>query len=255
MIPLADAPSLRGAARRSWLLWLALVGVLAAVLALVAGLARTSTGPGPLLPSGSAAIVVVDVSSSTRSAAQFISRTLMPLTNDPRRRVGLVVFSNTAYEALPPSTPSDGLKGWLDRFARETPKSSAWASFSSGTAISTGLVLAHRLLRGAHVANSHVVLVSDLVDTQSDVPRLQAITARYEREGIDLKVVKVTAHAARQAPDLGFVERAASTTVEPSRADGGVSRLAVLAALVAAAALLAAAHELAFHPFTWRAAT
>lgn len=255
VIPLADARALRGAVRRSSLLWLVLVAVLAAVLALFAGLARTGTGPRPLVPAGSAAVVVIDVSSSTRSAARFISSTLEPLTRDPSRQVGLVLFSNTAYEALPPSTPVDGLKGWLDRFARETPKTSPWASFSSGTAISSGLVLAHRLLRSAHVATPHVILVSDLVDTGSDVPELQAIVARYQREAIDLKIVKIRSHAARRAPDLGFVERAASATVEPARSGGGAPRLALLAALVAAAALLAAVYELAFHPLTWRPAT
>lgn len=255
MIPLAEAASFRGAVRRSALLWFALVAVLAAVLALVAALARAGSGAGPLLPSGSSAIVVVDVSSSTRSAAKFIARTLMPLTRDPHRRVGLVVFSNAAYEALPPSTPSDGLAGWLDRFARGTPRSSPWAPFSSGTAISSGLVLADRIVRREQVAKPHVVLVSDLVDTQSDVPKLEAVTARYQREGIDLRVVKVEAHSSRQAPDLGFVERAASATVQPSRSAAGVPHLLLLAALVGAAALLAAAYELAFHPFAWRAAT
>ena len=251
VLPLADARSLRRAARRSSVLWLALVAVLAAVLALFAGLARGGTGSRPLLPSGSAAIVVVDVSSSTRSAAKSVSRILEPLTSDPRRRLGLVVFSNAAYVALPPSTPASGLQGWLDRFARETPRSNPWASFSSGTAISTGLVLAERLIRRDHVAQPNVVLVSDLVDTQSDVPKLQAAIGRYGREGIDLKIVKVEAHAARLAPNLGFVERAASATVAASRPSAGGPPLALLAALVAVAALLAAVYELAFHPFTW----
>jgi hypothetical protein len=255
MLPLADSPSFRGAVRRSSTLWLALVTVLAAVVALIAGLAGAGTGPRPLLPSGSAAIVVVDVSSSTRSAAKFISRVLGPLTSDPRRRLGLVVFSNAAYDALPPSTPADGLKGWLDRFAGETPGTSPWASFSSGTAISTGLVLAHRILRRDHVAKPHVVLVSDLVDTASDVPKLQAIVARYEREAVDLKIVKVRPHSSRQAPNLAFVEHAASATVAADSANGGDPRFALLAILVAAAALLAAVYELAFHPLTWRPAT
>jgi VWA domain containing CoxE-like protein len=255
-LPLADAPSFRRAARRSATLWLALVTVLAAVLALIVGLlAGTGSGPRPLLRSGTAAIVVVDVSSSTRSAAKSISRVLGTLTSDPRRRLGLVVFSNAAYDALPPSTPADGLKGWLDRFAREKPSTSPWASFSSGTAISTGLVLAHRLLHRDHVVKPHVVLVSDLVDTESDVPKLQAVIARYQREGIDLRIVKVERHPSRQAPNLAFLEHAASATVDAGRPSGGDSRLPLLATLVAAAALLAAGYELAFHPFTWRPAT
>jgi VWA domain-containing protein len=254
-LPLADAASLQGSARRSSALRLALVVPLAAVLALLAVQARGGTGSRPLLPSGSAAIVVVDVSSSTHAAAKSISRVLQGLTKDPRRRVGLVVFSNAAYVALPPSTPADALKGWSDRFARNAPGTNPWASFSGGTAISSGLVLARRLVRRDHVVHPHVVLISDLVDTESDVPRLQEVVARYQREAIDLKIVKLGRGSSRQAPNLAFVERAASATVEPAPTGGGDARLILLAALVGTAALVATVHELAFHPFRWRAAT
>ena len=79
----------------------------------------------------------IDLSGSTRPASKAIARVLLGLTRDPSRHLGLVVFSDTAYEALPPSTPVDGLKGWLDLFAHDRPRNYPWTpSFSSGTAIS-----------------------------------------------------------------------------------------------------------------------
>jgi hypothetical protein len=256
VLPLADARSLHGASRRSSVLWLALVATLAVLLALSAALAWSGTGSRPLLSPGSDAVVVVDVSSSTRSASNSIARILRGLTNDPRRRLGLVVFSNAAYEALPLSTPVEGLKGWLERFAAKTPRLHPWATFSSGTAISTGLVLARRLLLRAHVVKPHVVLVSDLDDAPSDVPMLQTVVAQYQRQAIDLRVVRVKRHSGSlRAPDLGFVEQAASTTVAAGSPDSGGAWLALGAVLAAAAALAAALHELAFHPFAWGTAT
>lgn len=256
VLAVADAPSLHGSARRSSTLWLALAAPFVAVLALLAVQARGGTGLRPLLPSGSAAIVVVDVSSSTHAAAKSIARVLQSLTNEPRRPVGLVVFSNAAYVALPPSTPADALKGWVDRFARNAAGTNPWGSFTGGTTISSGLILAQRLIRRDHVVKPHVVLISDLVDTASDVPRLQEVVAGYQRHAIDLRIVKLgRGSASRNAPDLAFVERAASARVEADRTGGGDGRLVLLAALIGIAALVAAVHELAFHPFAWRAAT
>lgn len=254
-LPVDDAGSLDGPCRRSRALWLALAVAVAALLAAFALAEPAHTGARPVLPTGSAAIVVLDVSSSTRSSSTSISRVLRGVASDTRRRLGLVLFSNTAYEALPPTTPADGLQGWLDRFARDDRGTNPWASFSGGTSISSGLLLAHRLL-GRHPAEAHVVLVSDLADAGSDVARLQGVVALYQREGIDLRIVDLARYSgSRRAPDLGFLEHAATATVEPSRPAGGGSPYLTLAVLVVAAALVTAVHELAFHPFSWRPAT
>ena len=72
-------------------------------------------------------------------------------------RYGLVVFSNVAYEALPPGSPASALRPLIRYFtvptARRRPGAAAplptnpWTlSFSSGTRISAGLDLAHRIL-------------------------------------------------------------------------------------------------------------
>ena len=261
-LPLPDAGSLASTARLSWALWGALAATLLAALLVFVAQSRGDATGGQLLAPGEDAVVVLDLSSSTRSAAKPIARVLRTLTGDPQRRLGLVVFSNSAYEALPPSTPVDGLAGWLDRFARTPPADYPWSSFTGGTTISSGLVLARRMLRRDHVVAPHVVLVSDLVDPPSDLERLQTTVAQYQREGIDLRIVTVrpprqprSAGVPAQLPNATFVERAASATIDPTRSGGGSGRLPVLLALVGALAVLAALYELLFHPLTWKAGT
>lgn len=257
-LPLADAGALTRSTRRPAVLQGLLVASVVVVLLVLVAQARARPGERPLLQSGADAVVVVDLSSSTRSASRAIAHALGGLAADPRRRLGLVLFSNTAYEALPPSTPAAAFAGWVDRFAHAGPGAYPWSSFSSGTTISTGLVLARQILRRARVTSPRVILVSDLVDPPSDLQRLETTVAQYQRDRIDLKVVRLLAHsrgpaatAAFNLPNADFVERAASTTVTARATAAGGDRLLVLAAALGVLTLLAAAHELAFHPFSW----
>lgn len=257
-LPLADTAVLARASRRPSALRFLLLGSLVAVLLVLVAQARTSAGERPLLESGADAVVVVDLSSSTRSASKAIARALGGLTDDPRRRLGLVLFSTGAYEALPPSTPAVAFAGWVDRFAHAKPGTYPWSAFSSGTTISTGLVLARQILRRSQVADPRVVLVSDLVDPPSDLQRLETTVAQYRRDGIDLTVVRLLARARGPAataafnlPNANFVERAASTAVTARPAAAGDDRQLVLAVVLGVLTLLAAAHELVFHPLAW----
>ena len=261
VLPIADAGSFDDARRRTWLLWAGLTGAIVALLLVFVVHARAQTSEEPILQPGSDAVVVIDLSGSTRPASKAIARVLLALTRDPSRHLGLVVFSDAAYEALPPSTPVDGLDGWLDLFAHERPRNYPWTpSFSSGTVISSGLVLARQMLRRDGVADPHVVLVSDLVDAAPDLERLETVVTQYQREGIDLKVVAVhRKHAASgpapEFPNASFVERAASRTVDPSRSTTTDSGVIVAAVLLVALGLLAAANELLLHPLTLRTQT
>lgn len=260
VLPIADGGSLDRACRRTWLLWGALTAVTVAVLLAFVLRARAQTTTAPILRPGADAVVVVDLSSSTRSSSKAIARVLLSLTRDPERHLGLVVFSDSAYEALPPSTPVDGLQGWLDLFAHDPPRIYPWTpSFSSGTVISSGLVLARQMLRLAGASDPHVVLVSDLIDAAPDLEKLETVVAGYQREDIDLKVVSVRRQPrARpsgplgQPPNASFVERAASATVVLGRSGATQTRLFVLVGLVGVLGLLTTLYELAFHPLTWR---
>lgn len=257
-LPLADAGALVHGSRRPASLQAVLVaGVVVALLVLVAQ-ARARTGRPPLLRSGSDAVVVVDLSSSTRSASSAIARALHGLAADPKRKLGLILFSTTAYVALPPSTPADAFAGWVERFAHARPGATAWSSFSSGTTISSGLVLARRVLLRTRAVHPHVVLVSDLVDPPSDLQRVETTLAQYQRDGIDLKVVRLRAHPGAVAsaftlPNATAVERIASTTVTAGAGRSAGDGRIVLAALLGLVAVLAAVLELGFHPFTWGA--
>jgi hypothetical protein len=262
VLQLADAASFGVARRRTRLLWGSLAAVLLVLLVVFAVRARAQAAEAPILDPGTDAMIVVDLSGSTLSASTGIARVLLDLTRDPRRHLGLVVFSDTAYEALPPATPVDGLKGWLELFARGDTWNYPWTpSFASGTAISKGLVLARKILRRDHVEHPHVVLVSDLDDADSDLDRLETVTAQYQREGIDLSVIKVRVGVEPSAGSLAglrnadFVAETANLTVDPSRSSGAGNGPIVLAVLVGLLGLLAAANELVLHPLAWRART
>jgi hypothetical protein len=260
-LQLADAGRFEAARRRTRLVWATLAAASLAVLVVFAVQARAQPEAPPILAAGSDAVIVVDLSGSALPSSGGISRVLLALTRDPSRHLGLVVFSDTAYEALPPSTPVEGLKGWLSLFRRDTPWEYPWSpSFASGTVISSGLVLARTVLRRDHVTNPHVVLVSDLADSDPDLQRLEAVVAQYQRERIDLRVIKVTpgatpaTNAASNLPNAAFVAAAASQIVDPTRGGASGALPIVLAVLVCLVGALVAVNELSLQPLTWRRA-
>lgn len=257
----AGSAGLGGPRRRTRLLWAALAAAALGVLVVLAVEARAEPESPAILSPGSDAIVVVDLSGSALTSSGGISRVLLALTRDPRRHLGLVVFSDTAYEALPPSTPVAGLKGWVELFRRGTPWEYPWSpSFAGGTVISTGLVLARNLLRRNHVSHPHVVLVSDLADSDPDLQRLSTVVAQYQREHIDLRVVKVSPGATPETgsvsnlPNASFVADAASQIVDPTRPGKSNLLPVLLAVLVCFAGAIVAVNELVLHPLTWRRA-
>jgi hypothetical protein len=258
LLQLGDGGTLEPARRRTRLLWGSLAAAFAAVLVVFAVQARAQPEEAPILAPGSDAIIVTDLSGSALTSSEGISRVLLALTRDPRRHLGLVVFSDIAYEALPPSTPVEGLKGWLELFRQGKTWEYPWApSFAGGTAISKGLVLARRLLNRDHVVRPHVILVSDLADAESDVQRLARTIAQYQRDRIDLRVIRVdpdttpSTGSLEGLPNASFVAGAATQTIDAARGGGTSALPIVLAILVCLLALLAAANELALHPLTW----
>ena len=209
------------------------------VLLVFAVQARAQPEEAPILSPGSNALIVVDLSGSALPSSEGISRVLLALTRDPRRHLGLVVFSDTAYEALPPSTPVEGLKGWLELFRTGKAWEYPWApSFASGTVISSGLVLARKLLRRDRDRASARRPGQRPRRRRSDLQKLSTVVAEYQRERIDLRVIKVSPGAApatdavSRLPNAAFVEDAASQIVDPTRSGGADSLPIVLAALV-----------------------
>ncbi len=199
-IPLADLGRLAEAARRTRRLRLlsAAALIVATVLALLVAL-RTHPTTTAFLPPRTNGIVVLDVSASISDETYAqIAATLERLANS-HGRYGLVLFSDTAYQALPPGTPARQLHPFGRFFAvpRQTgpggaplPPANPWSGqFSAGTRISTGLQLAFDIIRGQRLGKPGVVLVSDLDDDTSDIEALTNVALAYRKLHIPLRVV------------------------------------------------------------------
>lgn len=199
-IPLSDAPALRRAIERTDALRIALAALLLALvgaLALLAGQARVRTLH--LLPPGSTAIVALDLSASvSQDTYARIGATLSDLAAS-NGRYGVVVFSDTAYEALPPGTRAAELKPLVRYFTlpeQTTPgflptfPVNPWSrTFSAGTRISSGLELARQLALDTRRHKPGVILVSDLSDDPNDLRRVALTLLAYRRDGIPLRIV------------------------------------------------------------------
>jgi hypothetical protein len=198
-IPFVGGDALQRVARRTRAVRLA-----SALALLGLALAAVVLGRHPrlheigFLPPRSNGIVVLDLSASISSDTyERIGATLQEL-DATHGRYGLVLFSDSAYEALPPGTPAEALRP-LRRFF-VLPKQKApglaptfpinpWTErFSSGTRISSGLDLARSILIGGPKRPA-VLLVSDLDDDPADVSQLTSVALAYRQDGIPLHVV------------------------------------------------------------------
>jgi hypothetical protein len=200
LIRLADPRPLLAAARRTKIVRVG-AGAGLLLLALVAILVsrHPHAHEARFLPQGSDGIVVLDLSASISTETYSrIGQTLDELSRTGGR-YGVVVFSDAAYEALPPGTPASALKPLVRFFTlpkQERPgiaptfPVNPWTdSFSAGTRISTGLDLARSILIRDKLARPAVLLVSDLDDAPRDLPNLYPVVKAYRDEGIQLNVV------------------------------------------------------------------
>lgn len=280
-IPTVDAPALRGPARRTRLLLLALP-----LLAVLAGLGLVvAPQDEPSLPEalrgGDPVVVVIDVSSSTLGYSGLIAQSLLALGRDPAQKAGLVLASDSAYVALPADAPGSALDGWQrligyvaannrkivarakqDRtpIPYPTPGDYPWAGvFTGGTRLSGGLVRATQALLDSGTTRGEVVLISDLRDAPEDLPRVSAAITRMHELGFRLGVV-VVGNAPKDTKafsDKGgadFVIGAADAVYAPQRPETLPStpspRLLVLLGVALAAVL--AAVELLLPRLRWR---
>jgi hypothetical protein len=207
-VPLSTWAELLPAARRARVQRLAVVGLVLALLATAVALAFGRTAViRSYLPPDRTTILVLDVSSSIDSTTyRQIQHTLAQLAGS-HDRVGLVLFSDIAYEALPPGTPARELKPLLRYFTPLKDKKpipgypsftlaeqpfpvNPWAdTFTGGTRISSGLVLARQVIADNHIARPLVLLVSDLATDYRDIPLTESLLRGYVRDRIPLQVV------------------------------------------------------------------
>jgi hypothetical protein len=203
-IPLADAPMLAPAVRRTLIVRVVLAGALgAAVLTAVLAARHPHAQTIVALPRDSTAIIVLDLSASiSTDTYSRIGAQLLSLARS-RGRFGLIVISDQAYEALPPGTAAANLdplvryfrlpKQATPGFTPSYPKNPWTDNFSGGTKIAAGLTLAHTLAFENHLRRPAVILISDLDDDPDDRARLRRILIAYKRDGIALRLVSLNA--------------------------------------------------------------
>ena len=108
-----DAEAFRIASLRTRFLRVVLVALAVALLGLATASASGMDAGEPRLLSGSAGILVVDLSASIgEDDYEGIRRTVRRLIAEDAS-VGLVVFSDVGYELLPPGTPASELRPLL----------------------------------------------------------------------------------------------------------------------------------------------
>ena len=183
-------PVLRTTAVRL-LLGAALVGVL--VAAFVVALGRDAR-PDALLPAGTTGMIVLDLSAST--GAQTEVGDLLRHIADGNERTGLVVFSDGAYEVVPPGVPGRDLAP-LIRFFSEGPGGTVpgdpWFDFAAGTRVSAGLEQALLSFERDEIARGSVLLASDLEFVAEEIARLPALLTELEQKGIEVRILPVDA--------------------------------------------------------------
>jgi VWA domain-containing protein len=188
-IPFGDHRRLGGPARRA-LLATAVLGLAIVVLALVA-VASSATGGiervGFVDPKA-ATVVVLDGSFSISGLSGRIAGNAVHKIASTNRPIGLVAFSDAAYQLLPLGTPARELFPYV-RFFRASAMSNPLVALRGGTQISTGLDLARDVLDRAGVTAGTIVLISDLEDAQDDLPRVEASIAELRRRELELRIV------------------------------------------------------------------
>ena len=216
-LPIADAAELRRASRRTagvrGVLLLAVAGALAAVYV---------TAPRPtgelssLVSSGQSTVVILDMSQSVSDLVyREIARTLEGIVtaSGENGRLGLVLFSDAAQEALPPDSRAAELVPFIRYFrplsergltgkpvyyraagpteqaATQYPLNPWFGRFSGGTQISTGLRAGREALE-RDGGGGRAVLLSDLGEAEEDAARLTRELLRWqENPALELRVV------------------------------------------------------------------
>jgi hypothetical protein len=218
---------------------------LALLLAAAANARNLDTRDPGLLPRGTTGVVVIDLSLSITDADYAsVRRVLRGLAADDAR-IGLVIFSDVAYELLPPGTPSSELQPVLRLLeSRGEPQPNPWTqSFRAGTRISSALELAAEMLERDAIESPSILLVSDLETAPDDVPSLARTIAGLRARAIPLQVSGIGPSSDARRLFGGLLEEGALTVAEDTgatgRRPGAVGRLPtellVLAALLFAA--------------------
>lgn len=251
-LPSAELPAIRRPVLRTsaFRIGLGLALVCTFVAALVVVRSRDAQ-PDPLLPAGTTAIIVLDLSASAGLQPQFgeLLRRIAA-ANEP---AGVVVFSDTAYELVPPGTPGRDLIPMIRIFTDPSARN-PWRSFQTGTNLASGIERAQEVLRRDRIKGGTVLLASDLEFFPEDGPRLTAALVELRGEGTRLRILPLGAREEQKrffeatiGSDI-FIDLEEAAAVASGR-PAGVVRLAeeatswLLVGLILILILLLAANE------------
>lgn len=196
-IPTGEGRALRRHVRRTALLRAVFALALLAALVYAFTLTRGADARrASLVPDETTSVLVLDLSASIGDFRR-VADTLRRVARD-EEHAGLVVFSDGAYELLPPSSPSRELEPFVRFFTPASkdgdyPKN-PWdvAEFRGGTSISSGLRTAQAALARDRVSRGSILLASDL-DVEADSESVSEAVIAIRRDGIELRVIPVGA--------------------------------------------------------------
>jgi hypothetical protein len=204
-VALADLEELHTRAQRTAVVRIVLALALVGTLALLFDVARSAgAGRAAVFPEGTnTGVVVLDMSASISGPTYARVATTLRGIVDANQSIGLVMFSDSAYELLPPNSPPGALLQFIPfftplRYYGSTPifGQTPWDTFSGGTRIATGLDMARKALLRAKVPHGAILLVSDLDDTNSDQGLLTDEALRLRTAHIPVRVVPLFPAAA-----------------------------------------------------------
>lgn len=203
-LPVADAPLLGRAATRALRLRNALTVAVALLLgtAIVLAARGRSAEAAPAAASERTTEIVLDVSGSVGDASYAVMAPTLRRLGHSAGSVGLVLFSDSAEEALPPGSPASLLEPFAAAFkpvgrAVGNPlvflpshhEPNPWyPSFSGGTRIAAGLAVAREALR-RDGARGTILLISDLGDAPDDRTLLRRELAAVQQAQIPLRIM------------------------------------------------------------------
>ena len=259
-IPHGDMASLAPAVRRTTVTRLAIgAGLLVALAAAFLIALDKDVRADAFFSPDRSGILVVDMSASVSPLTyRRIGRALRRVA-DANEPVGVVVFSDSAYELFPPGTPGRELRPLVRYFtALEGTRTSAFdaafpanpwqQNFSGGTRISEGLRVARSILERDEIQQATVLLISDLEAPQTDRLRIVDNVTTLQNSGVDVRVVPLFAQPQNRSFFAELVGResfvAETSLVRPIESDelglgGSIPWLYLLLGVVLVALLAA----------------
>jgi hypothetical protein len=203
-VALADLGELHSRSQRTALVRVVLALALVGTLALLFHVARSEgAGRAAVFPEGTnTGVVALDMSASISGPTYARVATTMRGIVNANQSIGLVMFSDSAYELLPPNSPPGALLQFIPfftplRYYGGTPvfAQTPWDTFSGGTKATSGLEMARRALLRAKVKHGAILLVSDLDDASSDQGALSNEALLLRTEHIPVRIVPLFAAA------------------------------------------------------------